>query len=321
MTARRHHYVPQCYLRGFVAEREKPELFVINTEKRQSFLAAPANVATKRDFNRIDVDGHPPDALENAFSGFETKLDRALRQIVSARSIKSEKDRVMLFNLIGLMATKNPRLRENFRVFREHIERVFMDLVTSTPELWASHVRRAQKDGYLAASTDTDYEKMRKFVERSEFRVETTTSQHLHMELRTFDKILPLIFRRKWVLFRASPKSSGFVTSDHPMCLMWSDLALSGGFPPGLGRHKTQLLFPISNDLAMIGTFEGDHDDDDEIDADDLLVAQINGSIILHSMRQIYARDSEFLYMFQHNSSVMRGATLLDDQCFSRPFD
>jgi hypothetical protein len=72
----------------------------------------------------------------------------------------------------------------------------------------------------------------------------------------------------------------------------------------------TQLLFPISNELAIIGAFEID---EDEIEADESLVARINGSVLVHAERQIYSRDSDFLYKMQHHSKVMPGAGLLDD--------
>jgi hypothetical protein len=62
---------------------------------------------------------------------------------------------------------------------------------------------------------------------------------------------------------------------------------------PGLGLRRTQLLFPISNELAAIGTFE--LEDDDELAANDLLIAQIDGSIIHHATRQVYTRDNDFL--------------------------
>ena len=176
MTARQHHYVPQCYLKGFVADREKPKLFVVDAKQRHSFSTSPAKVAVERDFNRIDIDGYAPDALENAFSKFEADLNQALKRIVAARSIKDDNDRALLFNLIGSMATKNPRLRENFRVASEHTAKVIMDLATSTPERWASQIRRPQKDGFVAADADTDYKKMREFVEREEYKVKTMTS-------------------------------------------------------------------------------------------------------------------------------------------------
>lgn len=47
-------------------------------------------------------------------------------------------------------------------------------------------------------------------------------------------------------------------------------------------------FFFISNNLAVMGAFEAY---DDEIDVGNLFIAQINDTIILHSDRQIYARD------------------------------
>ncbi len=51
MVARKHHYVPQCYLKGFVENREKPRLFTVDVRTRRSFLANPENVAAERDFH------------------------------------------------------------------------------------------------------------------------------------------------------------------------------------------------------------------------------------------------------------------------------
>ena len=134
MTARQHHYVPQCYLKGFVRDRDKPKLFVVDLKERRTFTTNPKNVAGERDFHAVDVEGLPPDAFENGMSGFETELDNSLRRIVAARSIKNENNRTYVFNLIGLMGTKSPSLRENFRIAHQHTVKVIMDLATSTPE-------------------------------------------------------------------------------------------------------------------------------------------------------------------------------------------
>jgi Protein of unknown function (DUF4238) len=72
MTSRRSHHVSQCYLKGFVANRDDPKLYVVDLKECKNFTTNPINVAVERDFHRIDVDGHEPDAIENAFSDFET---------------------------------------------------------------------------------------------------------------------------------------------------------------------------------------------------------------------------------------------------------
>jgi hypothetical protein len=136
------------------------------------------------------------------------------------------------------------------------------------------------------------------------------------MEVQAANKVLPLIFGRKWMLLKSAGDATGFVTSDHPVCLMWADPAERGRMPPpGLRHTHTQLVFPISNELVAIGSFEFD---EMEGEADDTLVAQINGSIILHANRQIYARAGDFPYLLKHSKTVMRGTELLDDLATAR---
>jgi Protein of unknown function (DUF4238) len=58
MVARRHHYVPKCYLNSFSVEsdgKKKRELFVFDAVDRKRFRTVPANVALERDFNTIDL--------------------------------------------------------------------------------------------------------------------------------------------------------------------------------------------------------------------------------------------------------------------------
>jgi hypothetical protein len=318
VTARRHHYVPQCYLRGFVTNPKKPKLFVIDGKDRRSFHTAPMNVAAERDFHRIEVEGVPPDALETAFSGFETDLSDALQRIIASRSIKDQEDRAYLFNLMSLMAVKNPRHREGMRDFHEQIIKQMMSLMTATPERWASQVRRAKADGAVSSDSDVNYETMRKFVEEDQYKVSVKPGWHLAMELKSLDAVLPFFFNRNWALFRAPPGKTGFITSDHPICLMWADpKERTRNFPgPGFGMKRTQIVFPISNELAVIGAFEAR---EEEMDAPEWLIAQINGTVAIYSERQIYAKNANFMYRLAHNTRTMRGNELVADQARQRP--
>ena len=73
-VARRHHFVPQGYLAGFTNDGTRAGLLTVFDRVSQSiFLAKPRNVAAKRDFNRVDLEGRPPDYLEQAMGEFEGK--------------------------------------------------------------------------------------------------------------------------------------------------------------------------------------------------------------------------------------------------------
>jgi hypothetical protein len=249
--------------------------------------------------------------LENAFAEFETELDQALRRIVAARSIANKNDRALLFNLIGSIATKNPRMREKVRVFEDDIAKKMMLMITSTPERWAEHVQRAQAEGTAPDGPVPTYAEAKEYFQAGQFDLIMTPADHLQVEMKVFDEILPFIFNRKWRMLRATCGGAGFITSDHPMCLNWTSPGEHGVFwPPGLAVAETQLLFPVANDLAIIGAFEFD---DGEQEADELLVASVNGMIIGHATRQIYARDENFPYVMPPDPQIRRGVRLVDD--------
>jgi len=312
MTARRHHHVSQCYLKGFSRDRDKPRLFAVDLQARRCFEPSPANIAAERDFHKIHVAGLSPDAVEKMFSDFESELSQAIDRVVASRSIANENDRALLFNFIGLLAVKSPRHREGVRSVHEQIAKRILLLATETRERWESQIQRAKEDGDIAGDVDADYERMRDFVRRDHYSLNLLTPYHVQLELDTFDEILPYIFGRKWVLVKAPPDTTGFITSDHPMCLIWADAAKRGGFfGPGLRRERTHIVFPISNELAMIGAFEFE---DRDIDADKLFMAQINGIVIAHAQRQIYARDNNFVYRMPHNKGIKNGAKIVSDE-------
>lgn len=314
MTARKHHYVPQCYLKGFARHRDKPKLFVVDRSRTEPFSTAPANVAAERDFHTVNIDGLPPDAFESSFSSFESEASQALGRIIAARSISNETDRAYLLNLACLIAIKNPRNRGIFGDVQKEIIKKMMALAMATPERWASQMRQARADGAVADDLEDNYEQMREFLASERYRIEFPPATFLGIELNAFDGVLPYFFERKWILLRAPAKSTGFVTSDYPVCLMWSDPSDRNGlYPPGYGMERTQVIVPISNELAMIGAFEVESA---EFDASEDLIAKVNGSIVIHAQRQVYARDSDFLYMAGPNKKVRSGSHLIREDWF-----
>jgi len=309
MTARRHHFISQCYLKGFAVSRDKPKLFVVDGKEGKSFTTSPENVAHERDFHTIEAEGWEPDAIEKNLAIFEGEVGPALERIIAARSIQNGEDLDHLINLAALFATKNPAKRENFRQFEEQVIKKMMKLSTATRERWEAESARIRAEGY--EGPDVSYDDMRAFAKGDEYRIDVPTERHLEMEMKSWDRIADMLRARKWMLFRAPVGHAGFVTSDHPVCLMWSDPGMRDCFySPGFGLKKTQVVFPISRDLVMIGAFEID---DMEAHADDKLISEINASIIASSNRQVYAQSDQFLFRFGHHDRIMRGSEMIED--------
>ncbi|HVN00647.1 MAG TPA: DUF4238 domain-containing protein, partial [Caulobacteraceae bacterium] len=237
---------------------------------------------------------------------------------IASRSIADRDDLGKVIELMALFAARNPARRENWRETEERVLKMMMDLASATPERWADQMRKAKADGYVPAQGEVSYEDMREFVEKDSYKITFATHHHLELEFKSWQLLAGLLGRRQWSLMRARPGQTGFVTTDQPVALMWSDDPNKRGFyGPGFGLAKTAVLFPVSNELALLGTFEGEPREGDLAERG---VAMVNGTIIPHAHKQVYAAADDFAWSMQHTAGrVMRGSQLLADQMAGPP--
>jgi hypothetical protein len=133
------------------------------------------------------------------------------------------------------------------------------------------------------------------------------------MEIDQHDGLLQHLGNRKWQILVANEGAGGFVTTDVPICLQWSDRQDHGHFSPGFGVKGTEVIFPISTTLALRGSFEGE---ENVVEADIFTVGSINSIIISNAEKQVYAHDFSFNYMRRFPQEIGSGATLVQDERF-----
>src|SRR4051812_27517036 len=86
-------------------------------------------------------------------------------------------------------------------------------------------------------------------------------------------------------------------------------------YPPGFGLKGTQVTFPLTSRVAMIGAFEIKEQTDE---LPEPFVTQVNGTTIGFCERQVYARDLNFRYMLRKSDGMKKAARLVDDPHFVR---
>jgi hypothetical protein len=211
---------------------------------------------------------------------------------------------VHVLNMASLFAVRNPRLRESMRRFREQTGRIIADLVLATPERWESQKRRAIEAGYIDPRTSVTYEELKDFHRRGAYTIEVPTTSHIRAEFHVFEPVLRTMVRRKWTLLVAAPGSGGFLTSDHPICLMNSHGAATLSNSPGFGLTETTVLFPVTRDLVAIGTFE---EGDKVLGVTPEQVALINGTVLHFADRQVYAASNKISVKLGLTEPTLRG--------------
>jgi hypothetical protein len=278
--ARAHHFVPQCYLASF-APGGKINVFDFESGK-DPFSTNTKNVAQERDFNRVDSDELPPDALETAYAKFEGELAPVLKKLASGE-VCTEDDFSCILSLMGVLAIRNPRFRANFSDFQNNVRLKMLAAQLSSKERWERQLTRMRKDGYLEGVPDVPYETLKAQLEEGAFKFVTTTSEHARTELYALDNLINVLAGRAWRWVRAAPDSGGFITCDHPVCLNW--IKRPRGFAPlGYGLSGTTVYFPLSPDLAVIGEFDGPKED---LLADVYMVANFNRRTLNNAKRQV----------------------------------
>jgi hypothetical protein len=311
----KQHYIPQCYLRQFAYQyRKGHQVAVFDRKTDKSFRANVKDVACQNYFNRIEVNGMDPEELEKAMSEFENKLTGALARINEARSLENEKDRAYLITLIGLTALRNPEMRENIRKIHEDVGRMNIAVRLKSQETYDASVREAKREGALPADYDVTYDEMKAAVEGGGFKLVLNNNALISLELQLLDHTMPLLCRRGWHLLRAPERSGAFITSDRPFFLMWSDPAMrTGPLAPGLALTGTDIYFPISPQLAVVGAFDVENTIED---VDEARVAVANSAMTAGAHRQVYARDHKFSYAQTLQEKPRRGNQLVSDKRF-----
>lgn len=313
----KHHYVPQCYLRQFANKKGKAfQVSVFDREQQRSFKKNVREVACQNYFNRIHLDGMDPNGLERAMSEFETGLAEALVRINKAGNLDNEEDKSYLLTLIGLTALRNPDMRKNIKGIADGLGHLHIAARLKSRATYDASVAEAKVAGALPANYDVTYEEMRAAFEDGDFKIELDNNALISHEFQMLDHIVPLLHKRGWHLLRAPEGSGGFITSDRPFCLMWEDPAMRDGpLAPGLAMMRTDIYFPISPTLAVVGAFNIGNTVED---VSNETVAICNATMPKVADRQVYSPDHNFKYARKREETARTGSQLISDKRFLR---
>jgi hypothetical protein len=308
--SRRHHYISQFYLKGFAKHGSKnPQITVINKHEKRHFKTTSKNLASIYDFNRIEIEGVQPDAFENELAKFESKAAHAMRSLHKNKKFEGE-NRVLILELIAMFAIRNPSIRNNIAGFLTNVKKTsLLTLLRSKPELKEGLILLIQKVKPEKRDNISD-DDIKKFVDE-DIIININTAYHLHTESVMIETILNLLNKRKWTLLQSPGNPHPFITSDMPVVLCWEnpeEVPAMYRFHPGFGLPNTVVYFPLSQNLALIGKFDGE---DVIAPPNETLVAASNTMQIMHAKNQLYMPHTDFDFLTT-NEGIQKGKRLLE---------
>jgi hypothetical protein len=246
----------------------------------------------------------------------ETDIAEAVRTVVLDPSRFDGIDKEWIVWLMACIGIRNPRLRGSLAKAMEDLAYHTLELTMATPERYAE-MNREVAAGTGTPVSEIPYDRAKTMLRDRAFTISMGNNFHVGQELRMLEEIYGLLMNRNWRMLRAPADTGGFVSTDHPVVLVWTDPKHVGlfGAGPGFGLMKSTVYFPLSPEIVLEGTFEPFEDPRPIIDLSLEGVAITNNNLMAYAERQIYAPHTRFRYMVRKSSNwVMSiGHRVLDD--------
>lgn len=246
-NAKRHHYVPQFYLRRFADESGRLRVYRTHSQL-PPIMTTVKDAAVRTGFYKLDLTGPgDPMQLESELAKIEDESARVIQRVSSARSWPpSQSDRDVLATYLGLQLMRTPEKRREHEEMTDTIEKVFYENMT------VEHAR-AQ---LIKTGEDPTEEKVALIMNVSQHPDQYRFVLHPNEFLRSMVTVgleaARVLAGRSWWL--GTSPGPAFATGDHVPVLFtrpemrepFKGIGLQGAeeihFP--LDRHHILLMFP-----------------------------------------------------------------------------
>lgn len=280
---KRHHYVPQFYLEGFVDPRNQPYIWVYEKGNSEIRKAKAENIAFEKHYYSFTKPSGEKDTetFENAFADLESRAAPILEKIKKEEAL-SDQEKGLFSYFIAYSMTRVPNYRKNVERIAGKLMKRDMLTIASDPEGMRAKAEKLSKersermkeliDVFLKRVSNGEYED-RKYKEFS-----------LDM-MKLAKDFTPIIFEMNWAFLRATDEYK-FVTSDNPLYYFDPTHDPRSFDGVGLMDDNLELYFPVSNDLMLLGTWKRVKGYNQ---INNKLVRQINRNTVIFAQRFIFS--------------------------------
>lgn len=249
---RKHHYVPQCYLKQFACEKKgAPKIYVYDKRNKKAFCNEIKNVAEERDFYRVEnkaftvpPPNNDPLFYENYFSKLiESRIPTILNQIKMLHTMTMPDKEILSYEMKKTLSVfiltqlfRTPKSRN--ALMKKFIPKCQQE-VESTKKAIQKMEFFPSKGAYInKTSSLTDYESLVNSINLSHFTNSETIDYYTDL----------LIKNHAWVIYdNVLYKSLPFVTSDNPVVMYNLDNEDMGfGTRNGLEVDSTVFFLPLT---------------------------------------------------------------------------
>jgi len=286
---RKHHWVPQFYLRSF-SDRNNPErIYGIGKDSGKIIPMNIQNAAAQRDLYAYTPESGVKDtkSTEENIAKLETIISPVLKRIHQREPI-DEEIKIGIAMFVGLQMTRTPMMRDKASRMVGEMVKQHNQFIASHEDYFKKIFHDMKKETGL--ETEVTTEELREFSLKGEYDVTPDNEYSMGISLQMLEKVTKIFYSMNWVFFSPTSTEWRFLTCDNPFGLMNPDLLSKEVRPVGLLNEETTIHMPLSPTIYAMGTWNGEsryHD------ASKKMIRESNVFTIFRSKRFVFSHVAD----------------------------
>ena len=217
--SRRHHYLPQMYLRGFADEDDL--VWVYERQKNSYLHQGVVNTADKKDFYTIvGSDGQKTDEVETLMANMVEGPVKHIIERLDKRNLTWEgEDRAILALFVALLQDTQLGLRRTKTPSRIRVPPMVVESSSSLTGSSREIIARIYEEKTGEDMTDVSPQELFEMIRDDHFEFKNPRQNNVKMMMSLSLEVAKTLFRLNWEIL-AAPKGMSFVTCDNPFTVV-----------------------------------------------------------------------------------------------------
>jgi len=268
---RKHHYLPQFYLRGFSADRRS----ICQIEKRggRFYVASIRDTASIRDYHKLDAPGvEDANVVEKRLSLVENHMASGLTHALQC-GISSPDTNANVIALVALLWVRVP-------VFKAHVEALLQNVVRS---VGAIKERKGELPPIPKGFEDI------LGMENLTITISNWKLLELMFKIAADQHLLDILTAMRPTILRA-PEGTLFLTCDQPVAVFHPTASPKDAYGVGFADSDIEISVPLSSHVLLLLTWQNGPPVDREATIDE--VVEFNRRTVIMADSLVFAPEA-----------------------------
>lgn len=305
MTKRRHHYVPQFYLRNFADPKTDGKVWIYAWTGEKLNAASPRDLAVEKDYHTVTTHEGIKDrhTIEETLGVLENKAAPVIQKILRGDILTLEEHQFFVVFVAQVLLRVPARRDEAGRMMAGVLKQIAMRFASDKESYHRDYCRFQEETGDIST---VDPEEVRQFMLSGDCVVEANPTAALGLSLSAIDTVVTCLLKMKWVVLEARGRFK-FITCDNPVFFCDPTIRHQTWQGVGLMNPGVEVSFPLSPKVAAFASYhEGPRD---RITVTPEIVRRFNQQTVRSAHRYIFSCEESpalerFIAQNEHTKST-----------------